>query len=184
MLQHVVGKICLAEQLRLFVAKAQSLPDQFGVVVLAAATDRGRTFPHLPPDAFIMQVLHDGNHGWSLQSEAVFGRVVRSQAFCKRIRARRIDRRLRQSRELPGIVDDEIPLVGGIQDILRILLGDLRKLGLQFLQALFLVRRQFGARLPEAVHRLLQGAFFHASQRACGVGFAVGHQQIPQRFVE
>ena len=39
MMQHMIGEVCLAHDLRLLMAQAQDVPDELGVVMIATASD-------------------------------------------------------------------------------------------------------------------------------------------------
>ena len=151
----------VAEDTGLFVAEAEDLPDERGVVELAGGPDfRGR-LPDLAADRVVVQVLHDREHRWELEREApgVF------MALGAGVRGRAGDGGFRQTGELRLVGDDEFPRVGGVEDVLGILLGDLGKLGLDGGDAFLLPGGQIRSGVAEVRKGLLDEALLDCGKR-------------------
>ena len=108
--------------------------------MLAATSDGAGPFPDLTADALVFEVFHDRDHGGRLQGEAVQRLFWSAESFRGSISPGGFDGRGRQTLEAVHIVDDQLPLVGGVEHVFRVLLSDLGQLRLDLLDAFFLLR--------------------------------------------
>ena len=183
-LQREVGEVVVAQQRGLFTTQLEDLPDQRRVIVIAFGRDFHRGLPDLAADAIVVEVLHQREHRGHLQREAPGRGFFGGQALGGGVRQRGGLGRGGQARELRFVGEDEVPRVGRVEDVLGILLGELRKFGLHGSDTIFLVRRQVGTRLGEVEHGLLDEALLDRRQRGGGGRFAEGLEHGPQARVQ
>ena len=179
LLEDLVGKMRLAEELGLFMAEGENLPDQRGIVVFWRIADAGGGLPDLAADVLVLEVFQDGDERGGLQGKAELGRLRRAMTFGLGLLAGGVDGALGEAREASGVVDDEVPGIRGVQDILGVLLGETGELGLDFFEALFFVRREFRAMLTETFHGFIQRTAADTGEGFGLFGFAVSEEQIP-----
>ena len=91
---------------------------------------------------------------------------------------------MREAFESLGVVDDEGPGVGGIEDVLGELLGDGGELGLDLGDAFLLVGGEVGAGVAEVGAGFLDVAGADGIEGFGVVGIGIGSQDFPESGVE
>ena len=124
--------------------------------------------------------MQDREDGGGLQREAPGLRL----ALGGRGLLRRGERAGGQAGEALGVFDEELPGVGGIEDVLGILLRLLRELGVELRQAGLPFRGKVGAVLFEIGDRLLEETATDARERLRVGGRRVGLEDRPELGIE
>ena len=119
-----VSEVLLAQQAGLFVSQGEDLADERGVVPGVLQADLTEAFPALATQVFIIGVLQHRDDRGRLQCEAPGFRLTLGGSGL----LGRGERAGRQTRKAFLVVDKEFPRVGGIEDVLGILLRLLREL--------------------------------------------------------
>ena len=175
-----IGEVLLAQQAGLLVAKREDLADERGVVPCVLQADLAEAFPALAAEVLVIGVLEHREDRRGLQRETPGLRL----ALRGRGLLRRGQRAGGQAGEALFVFDEEFPGVGGIEDVLGILLRLLREVGVELRQAGLPFRRQVGAVLFEIGHRLLEEAAADARERLSVGGRRVGLEDRPKFGVE
>ena len=175
-----IGEVLLAEEAGLLVTEREDLTDQRCVVPGVLQADLAEAFPALATQVFVIGILQHREDRRRLQREAPGLRL----ALRGRGLLRRGERAGGQAGEALFVVDEELPGVGGIEDVLGILLRLLREVGVELRQASLPFRGQVGAVLFEISDRLLEEAAADARERLGVGGRRVGLEHRPEFRVE
>ncbi len=119
-----------------------------------------------------------------MQGKPPGGLFLRADSLGPGQRRRPGPRAFRQAVQQHRIGDNFLPGVGRIEDMLRVLLGQPRQLGVDFLQALFSRLRQIRAVFPEIRQRLIQQPPRHRFQFLCLRRRGVIFQHRPQPGIQ
>jgi hypothetical protein len=154
-LEHQVGVVGVAEEVRQLAAQGEDLPQQRPVVVLAAGRDRVVGPEELAPQLAVRGVLHEGHVGGRLQAEAVGALGV---AVGPSVGGRAALHALGQPGQPRLVAHDQLVGVRGVEDVLGEARAELRQLDLHGLGAPALLVGQVGAGAPELLDGLAQVA--------------------------
>ena len=119
------------------------------VVVRRRGADRGGGTPRLASERVVLEIRHERLVGGHVERETPRRAVRARQPLRDRLRERAGLGMGGKARKAGLVLHDELPGVGGVEDILRITLGHLRELGLDGLQAGAALGGKVGARLAE-----------------------------------
>ena len=124
LLEDLICEMLLAEEAGFFVSESKDLPDERGIVVGFAVADAGGGLPDLLADVFVFEVFENGDERGGFEGEAEMGGFWCAEVFGLCLLAGGIDCALGEALEARGVVDDQVPGVGGIEDVLGVLLSD------------------------------------------------------------
>ena len=175
-----IGEVLLTEEAGLLVTKREDLADERGVVPGVLQADLTEAFPALAAQVFVVGVLQHREDRGGLQREAPGLRL----ALGGRGLLRRGERADGQAGEALGVFDEKLPGVGGIEDVLGILLRLLREVGIELRQTGLPFRRQVGAVLFKISDRLLEEAAADARERLRVGRGGVGLEDRPEFRIE
>ena len=184
LLEDLICEMLLAEEAGFFVSKSKDLPNERGIVVGFAVADAGGGLPDLLADVFIFEVFENGDERGGFEGEAELGGFRGAEVFGFCLLTGGIDGALGEALEARGVVDDQVPGVGGIEDVLGVLLGNFREFGFDLFEARFFIGLKFGAMLTEAFHGFVEGTAANAGESFGFVCFAVGEKEVPDVGVE
>lgn len=124
LLEDLICEMLLAEEAGFFVSESEDLPNERGIVVGFAVADAGGGLPDLLADVFIFEVFENGDERGGFEGEAELGGFRGAEVFGFGLLTGGIDGALGEALEARGVVDDQVPGVSGIEDVLGVLLGD------------------------------------------------------------
>ena len=124
LLKDLICEVLLAEEAGFFVSESKDLPNERGVVVGFAVADACGGLPDLLADVFVFEVFENRDERGGFEGEAEMGGFWCAEVFGFCLLAGGVDCALGEAFEAGGVVDDQIPCVGGIEDVLGVFLGD------------------------------------------------------------
>ena len=124
LLKDLICEVLLAEEAGFFVSESKDLPNERGVVVGFAVADACGGLPDLLADVFVFEVFENRDERGGFEGEAEMGGFWCAEVFGFCLLAGGVDCALGEAFEAGGVVDDQIPGVGGIEDVLGVFLGD------------------------------------------------------------
>ena len=175
-----VGEVLLAQQAGLLVTEREDLTDERGVVPSVLQADLAEAFPALTAEVLVIGVLEHREDRRGLQRETPgLGLALRGRGLL-----RRGERAGGQAGETLFVFDEELPGVGGIEDVLGILLRLLGQLRVEGGQTGLTFGREVGAVLLEVSHRLLEETTADARERLRVGGGGVSLEDRPEFRIE
>jgi hypothetical protein len=158
-----------AEELGLGLAQPQDAQGERGIIVWRAAADVGAGFPRLAAEVVVVRVLHQRQERRRVEREAPARPLAGVRIFLQITVARGGAGAFGQAGE-PGFVgDDQLPGVGGIEDIFRKFLGRGGKFGVEA----FEFELALGREVRAAVAEIFEG-FVEVAPARTGEGTGLG----------
>lgn len=179
-LQDVVGEIGVTEEGCFFLAEAEDVPNMSGVVAFAAVADGAGAFPDLLAEGVVFGILHDREHRGEVLGDAPLSFLVLALG----VFGGAVFGGVGEAGEAGFVVDEKVPGVGGIENVLAELLGDLGEFAVDFEHALFGIGSEVGTGGLEVIAGFLDEAFLEIGEGGDGVGFSKRFEDAPEVVVE